>query len=94
MPAHKRLVIEYVSASLNEFTPGVGGHVVLETTAGGETVVYYLTADVQDFNKRSQTLRLYADPGTTVTVEADSADFATPGIGTDTEVSGYYVDVS
>ena len=93
VPAHKRLVIEYVSASLNEYPPGVGGYVYLATTSGGETVYYYVTDSVQDFNKRNQTVRIYADPGTTVTVGAVSGDNTTPGIGTDTEVSGYYVDV-
>ncbi len=93
VPAHKRLVIEYISASLNEYAPGVGGEVYLETTAGGQDMSYYLTDAIQDFNKRNQTLRIYADPGTTVTVGAYSNDFSSAGIGTDTEVSGYYVNV-
>ena len=93
VPAHKRLVIEYVSASLNEYPAGVGGTAYLVTTAGGETVYYYTVSHAQDFNKRSQSVRIYADPGTTVTVGASSDNYSTPHIGTDTEVSGYYVDV-
>ena len=93
VPLHKRLVIEYISASLNQYPPGIGGFVYLETVAGGRDVTYYLTDGIQDFNKRNQTLRIYADPGTTVTIGALSSDFTTPSIGTDTEVSGYYVNV-
>ena len=93
VPAHKRLVIEYISASLNEYPSDVGGGVYLETVAGGQDVTYYLTDSIQDFAKRNQSLRIYADPGTTVTVGAYSGDFTTGPIGTDTEVSGYYVNV-
>ena len=93
VPAHKRLVIEYVSASLSQYPSGVGGFVYLETRAGGQSVTYYLTDTVQSFAKRSQSLRLYADPGTTVTVAAASGNFVTPGVGADVEMSGYYVDV-
>lgn len=93
VPAHKRLVIEYISASLNEYPSGIGGGVYLETVAGGQDVTYYLTDSIQDFAKRNQSLRIYADPGTTVTVGADSSNFVTGPIGTDTEVSGYYVNV-
>ena len=93
VPPHKRLVIEYISASLNQYSPGIGGYVYLQTVAGGRKVTYYLTNGIQDINKRNQTLRIYADPGTTVTIGAGSNDFSTPGIGTDTEVSGYYVNV-
>ena len=93
VPAHKRLVIEYISASLNEYPGGIGGGVYLETVAGGQDVTYYLTDSIQDFAKRNQSLRIYADPGTTVTVGADSSNFVTGPIGTDTEVSGYYVNV-
>jgi hypothetical protein len=92
VPLHKRLVIEYVSASLNEL-PAAGGSIDLQTTAGGEQVYYYLTDTIQDFNKRNQSVRIYADPGTTVTVEAVSGDFQPANVGTDTEISGYYVDV-
>jgi len=93
VPAHKRLVIEYISASLNEYPSSIGGGVYLETVAGGQDVTYYLTDSIQDFAKRNQSLRIYADPGTTVTVGAYSSDFTTGPIGTDTEVSGYYVNV-
>jgi len=93
VPAHKRLVIEYVSASLNRYAPGVGGTAYLITHAGGETVFYTTVSRTQDGNKRSQSVKIYADPGTTVTVGALSNDFVTPEIGTDTEVSGYLVDV-
>ena len=93
VPLHKRLVIEYISASLNQYSPGIGGFVDLQTTAGGDTVYYYLTDSITDFSKRNQQVRIYADPGTTVTVEAVSSNFSTPGIGSDTEISGYYVDV-
>ena len=93
VPAHKRLVIEYVSASLNEYPPGVGGTAYLVTDAGGETVYYYTVSHAQDFNKRSQSVHIYADPGTTLTVGAVSDNFVTPQIGTDTEISGYLVDV-
>ncbi len=93
VPLHKRLVIEYVSASLNQFSPGIGGYVYLDTIAGGNEVSYRVTNEIQDFNKHNQTLRIYADPGTTVTIGAYSNDFSTPSIGTDTEISGYYVNV-
>ena len=93
VPAHKRLVIEYVSSSLNEFPVGVGGTAYLETTAGGQDVTYYITDSVEDFIKKNQSLRIYADPGTTVIVGAYSNNFASGPIGTDTELSGYYVDV-
>ena len=95
VPAHKRLVIEYVSASIIEHPIGVGGTAYLATTADEETVTYYTVHNVQDSDKRSQSVRIYADPGTTVTVGAysESLTAKAKGIGTDTEVSGYYVDV-
>ncbi len=78
VPAHKRLVIEYVSAPLNGYAPGACGQVYLETTAGGQDLAYYLTDTIQDFNKRNQTLRIYAGPETTITVGAYSNDFSAP----------------
>ena len=93
VPAHKRLVIEYISSELNQYNPNVGGYVYLSTVAGGYNNYYYLTGHIKDGGRRNQSLRLYADPGSTVTIGASSNDGVTKGIGTDTEVSGYYVNV-
>lgn len=91
VPAHKRLVIEFVSAEVNQYPVGGGGSSYLETTAGGSTVVYSLANTTETPFRRTQVVRLYADPGTTVTVGANG--YGGHGIGTDTELSGYYVDV-
>ena len=91
VPAHKRLVIEFVSAEVNQFPAGGGGYSYLETTAGGSTVSYYLANTFESPARRTQVVRLYADPGTPVTVGANN--YGGSGIGTDTEISGYYVDV-
>jgi hypothetical protein len=92
VPLHKRLVIEYISANLN-VVPNSGGTIYLQTTAGGESVYYFLTDTIYDSNKRNQSVRIYADPGTTVTVEAVTGDSKIAFLGANTEVSGYYVDV-
>jgi len=90
VPAHKRLVIEFVSSDINVIPSG-GGYSFLETTVGGYTNVYDLTSSFDLPSRRTQVVRVYADPGTTVKVGANS--YSGAGIGTDTELSGYYVDV-
>jgi hypothetical protein len=91
VPAHKRLVIEFVSAEVNEYPSGSGAYTYLETTAGGQDVTYYLANTYESSARKTQVVRIYADPGTTVTVGANS--YGGNGVGTDTEISGYYVNV-
>ena len=91
VPAHKRLVIEFVSSELNEYPRGGGAYSYLTTTAGGQTVTYYFANTYESTNRKSQVVRLYADPGTDVTVGANT--YGGNGVGTDTELSGYYVNV-
>lgn len=91
VPAHKRLVIEFVSALITQ-SPSGGAYSYLETTAGGTTVGYDLADSSESPARRTQVVRVYADPGSTVTVGVSSYDNST-SVGTDTKLSGYYVDV-
>ena len=91
VPAHKRLVLEFVSSEVNEYPSKGGAYSYLTTTAGGQTVTYYFANTYESAARKSQVVRLYADPGTDVTVGANT--YGGNGVGTDTELSGYYVDV-
>jgi hypothetical protein len=82
VPSDKRLVIEYVSG---EFTKKIGGGsdpsqppflFTVTTTAGGHTVAHvvpvrgiYDYAGAQSWFQMAESLRLYADAGTNVTVK-------------------------
>ena len=87
VPAHKRFVIEYVSAALGT---GVGS-VTMETISGGNLAAYYLIENTNSHTHRFFPTRIYADPGTNVSVYANSSDGNR--VYGDVEISGYYVDV-
>ncbi len=91
VPAHKRLVIEFVSSEVSEYPAGDGAYTYLKTTAGGQDVFYYFANTRESSARKTQLVRIYADPGTTVRVGANT--YGGNGVGTDTEISGYYVDV-
>ena len=87
VPAHKRLVIEYVSAAL-----GTGsGSVTMETVSGGKLAAYYFIENDTAHLHHFLPTRIYADPGTNVSVFVDSNDGNR--VYGDVEISGYYVNV-
>jgi len=66
VPAGKRLVIEYYNAFPASDLAGATEFMSLQTTAGGVTATYRVF-NVTTFTAANQTVRIYADPGTTVT---------------------------
>ena len=95
VPANKRLVIEYVSARIS-LTEGNLHWFSVRTAAGDSTGTHFFAPmsipNLPGFYTISQQTRLYAGPGSTVTIEARrtinfSADSGSAGI------SGYLVDV-
>jgi hypothetical protein len=65
VPAGKRLVIEYYSSQPQDLSGGAAG-MVLTTTAGGTFVQYIVYINANTTNAVNQTVRIYADPGSTV----------------------------
>lgn len=95
VPANNRLVIEYVSARIS-LTEGHLHWFSVRTAAGDSTGTHFFAPmsipNLPDFYTISQQTRLYAGPGTTVTIEARrtinfGADSGSAGI------SGYLVDM-
>lgn len=97
VPANKRLVIEYVSANI-VLTDGIIFRFSVRTSAGSSTGTHYFVPMSQpNFPEGytiSQDTRLYAAPGTTVTIEARRVVNATslPSTGF-AEISGHLVDL-
>ena len=101
VPAGKRLVIEFASETVNLPT---GQHMWLriQTTANGSTNQFTLMpslvcpcgADSSDFLAGNQQVRLYADPGTTVSIVANLLlSTANTNTGADVVMSGHYVNI-
>jgi hypothetical protein len=98
VPAGKRLVIEFVAASLGLF-PGQKGILLITTTVGGSIASYDLPLTDQGVGftgfagfRTSQMVRIYADPGSTVTVVVGSDGATFPvAIGELVSLSGYLV---
>jgi hypothetical protein len=69
VPAGKRLVIEYISANVEDATLN---NMTIQTTAGGSTVAHYFLLtpppETSTISIGSQAVRLYADPSTQVSV--------------------------
>lgn len=97
VPANKRLVVEYVSAHIN-LTDGVMSRFSVHTAAGDSTGTHYFAPMSHPLFPESYTIsqqtRLYATPGSTVTVEARRTFNATslPDTGFAT-ISGHLVDL-
>ena len=97
VPANKRLVIEYVSARIS-LTDGTLHWFSVRTAAGSSTGTHYFAsisiASLPNVYTISQQTRLYANPGSTVTIEARR--IFNPDIGADSgsaTISGYLVDM-
>lgn len=97
VPANKRLVVEYVSANIT-LTDGVIFRFSVRTSAGDSTGTHYFAPMSQPNFPESYTIsqqtRLYASPGSTVTIEARRIVNATslPDTGFAT-ISGHLVDM-
>lgn len=102
VPAGKRLVIEYVSMGSGSVPVGQHLFIIITTTVGAVGAFHFVAVTPQgsipppnaaDTFVASQPMRVYADPGTTVTIQMqrDSADGA---CGPNLTVSGYLVDVT
>lgn len=70
VPAGKRLVIEHLSSSTNVQSDANGYNIEVDTTQGGARVATYFNEvpDAAPYSAASQSVRLYADPGTNVLV--------------------------
>jgi hypothetical protein len=85
VPAGKRLVIEYVSAGI----AAGNGSVSVETTAGGSQAAWYFIDQAAPvFTRGFFPTRIYADPGSTVSVTVFGANTQA-----DVELSGHYVNI-
>jgi hypothetical protein len=97
VPANKRLVVEYVSAHII-LTEGVMFQFSVHTSAGDSTGSHFFApmsqANFPDNYTISQQTRLYASPGSTVTIEArrtfNPNSLPDSGLAT---ISGYLVDM-
>jgi hypothetical protein len=99
VPAGKRLVIEFTSTSVTAPT-GMKLWVRLQTFTGGVFSNYNLTSTLlantagTDFSVGSQTTRIYADPGSIVTLVVNVLGAtAGPNTGAEVDLSGHFVDV-
>jgi hypothetical protein len=101
VPAGKRFVIEFASASIDT-TAGTKMWVRIQTTSSGVGLSYSLLpqlqgnfgADGSDFLLASQPMKLYADPGTQVTVVVNVlGGVANTNTGAAVSLSGYLVVV-
>jgi hypothetical protein len=98
VPAGKRLVIEYIAATVAVF-PGQKGSLRITNTAGGTLASYDLHLEDEGVGftgfaifRVSQQIRIYADPGSTVTVVVGSDGATLPvNIGELVTLSGYLV---
>ena len=92
VPRGKRLVIEYLSATVHEAGSSSYNFQVTATQAGNDHYANFNElADAAPYSAVSQPVRLYADAGTTVTVDAyTSGQDATV---LDFTLSGFLVDV-
>jgi hypothetical protein len=87
VPANQRLIIEYVSVACEDMsTLLVGVHIA--TTAGGVFTTHQLTTDhsgvLQSDNVKrrmqfGQMVRLYADPGSKIAIDAETTDINNRG---------------
>ena len=101
VPAGKRLVLEFASETAN-LPAGQHMWIRIQTTTNGSTNQFTLTpsflcacgAGGSDFLQGNQELKLYADPGSTVSVVANM--FLVPAngnTGADVVMSGHYINV-
>jgi hypothetical protein len=98
VPAGKRLVLEYIAATVAVF-PGQKGSLRITNTAGGTLASYDLHLEDEGVGftgfaifRVSQQIRIYADPGSTVTVVVGSDGATLPvTIGELVTLSGYLV---
>ena len=101
VPLGKRLVIEFASATIST-TAGTKLWVRIQTTANGSINFHSLlpelqgpfSADGSDFLLAAQPMKIYADPGTQVTVIASVlGGVANTNTGAGVVMSGHFVDV-
>jgi len=98
VPASKLLVIETVSLDIN-MQPGQKADALMVAQLGGKLARYFflpqlqLSANGLDFFTVLQTVRVYADPGTTVSIFGER-NAAGGDAGTEAAISGYLVDCS
>lgn len=101
VPAGKRLVIEFASATINT-TSGTKMWVRIQTTTNNSTNAHTLVPELQgafaaggsDFFVAAQPLKIYADPGTQVTFIVNVlGGVANTNSGAAVVMSGYFVNV-
>ena len=70
VPTNKRLVLEHLSASTNLGNDANGYNIEVDTVQGGNQVPTFFNEvpDAAPYSSASQSVRLYADPGTQVSV--------------------------
>ncbi len=92
VPAGKRAVIDYYSAQLRGVPTGDTGAATLITTVNKVTAYYPLIVLQSTPVPANQVPRIYADPGSTVTVLAQQFGPSNSS-GAAVVLSGHYVDV-
>ena len=93
VPSGKRLVVEYLSATVHEGSNAASYNFQVTVTQGGNDhyANFNEVADAAPYSAASHPVRLYADPGTTVTVDAYTSGQNATAL--DFTLSGYLVDV-
>lgn len=91
VPAGKRLVIEYISAQLTQYPASGYGYLYLITTAGGNQAYYKVVPPISSTVPQNQSLRIYADPGTSV--QASVTQSSGTSCGGNLILSGYLVNL-
>ena len=93
VPANKRLVVEHLSASANTGHDANGYDIEVDTVQNGSQVATYFNEvpDAAPYSAASQSVRLYGDPGTVVSVNVFPSSHSLPDINV--SFSGYLVDL-
>lgn len=93
VPPGKRLVVEYLSATVHEGSSAAGYNFQVTVTQGGgqHYANFNEVPDAAPYSAVSQPVRLYADAGTTVTVDAYTSGQSATAL--DFTLSGYLVDM-
>lgn len=91
VPAGKRLVIEFVSASNTQYNAGGAATEYLITTVGGNQAYFRIVNTVASTATVNMPVKIYADPGTQVSaLEQQLGGSSCGGI---MNISGHYVNV-
>ena len=93
VPANKRLVVEHLSASSSNFNDANGYDIEVDSIQGGSLVRTFFNEvpDAAPFSAASQSVRLYADPGSNFRVAVYPSNKIPPRIIV--SFSGYLEDL-